>query len=135
MVKPNFTGTWKFSTSKSSLQVPAPDSSTFVIKHQEPQYHFTRTHIIGEDSDTFSIDLTTDGREYVQSIGDVGMHARLYWDGDMLVFDSILSQGDMQVINVVRYHLEDNGQTLIADEHAEGGQHAHDNHWVFDKEA
>lgn len=62
MAKSDFTGTWKFDHSKSSLQIPSPDSTSFVIEHNEPRFLLKRTHVFGGNSDTFSIDLTTDGK-------------------------------------------------------------------------
>src|SRR5262249_34009660 len=117
MLKPDFTGTWKFSPSKSSLQIPAPDSTTFVIEHREPRFHLSRTHIVGGNSDTFSIDLTTDGEEVVRNQGDLEVRARVYWEGETLAFDSRLARGDEQATNVVRYSLANQGQAFIAEEH------------------
>lgn len=64
MPKPNFTGTWKFNPANSVLQIPAPDATVFVIDHREPVLRISRTHIVGEKQDTFSLDLTTDGTRY-----------------------------------------------------------------------
>jgi hypothetical protein len=58
MTKPDFTGTWKLNHGKSSLQIPAPESTIFVIEHSEPHFHLERTHVFGGNSDTLSIDLT-----------------------------------------------------------------------------
>ena len=47
MAKPDFTGTWEFNPSRSSLQNPAPESSTFGIEHREPYFYLERTHVFG----------------------------------------------------------------------------------------
>jgi hypothetical protein len=42
----------------------------FTIEHEEPDFVLTRTHIFGEESDTWGIHLTTDGKEVVQEEGN-----------------------------------------------------------------
>lgn len=61
MTHPNFSGTWKFNSNRSSLQIASPESIGFVIEHHEPQFHLERTLVVGGHKDTFAIDLTTDG--------------------------------------------------------------------------
>ena len=134
MAKPNFTGTWKFNQSKSALQIPAPESTTFVIAHSEPHFHLQRTHVFDGNSDTFSIDLTTDGKVVVIHHGGFEMHARADWEGEALVFYSTLERGGEQATNIVRYSLADDGQTFIAEERFQSQAHQHENKWVFDKQ-
>jgi hypothetical protein len=134
MSKPDFTGTWKFNPAKSSLQIPQPDSTTFVIEHREPRFRLCRTHVVGGNSDTFRIDLTTDGAQVVCDHGGLEIQARLRWEGESLVFDSILTRGEMRATNVVRYRLAEAGRTFVAEECLRSEQHNHDNTWVFDKE-
>src|SRR5262245_42944989 len=134
MAKPDFTGTWKFNRGRSSLQIPAPDSTTFVIEHREPRFHLRRTHVVGRNSDTFSIDLTTDGAELLCRHGDLAIQARLRWEGETLVFDSELVREGMRATNVVRYRLADAGRTFVAEERLRSEQQSHENTWVFDRE-
>src|SRR5262245_30057558 len=133
MAKPDFTGTWKFNRGRSSLQIPPPDSTTFVIDHREPRFHLSRTHVVGGNSDTFSIELTTDGEQVVSDHNGLEIQARLRWEGGSLVFDSELVREGMRATNVVRYRLADGGQVLVAEENLSSQQHSHENTWVFDK--
>jgi hypothetical protein len=114
---PDFTGTWTFDASRSVMQIPAPDSSVFTIEHLEPRFLLSRIHYYGEQSDTFSIDLTTDGVETQRSYPYFLLNGSAYWDGEILVFDSELVIDGESGTNVVRYSLEDDGRTFIADEH------------------
>src|SRR5262249_47325453 len=75
MAKPDFTGIWKFNRSRSSLQIPAPDSTTFVIEHREPRFHLSRTHVVGGHRDTLSLELTTDGALVVCNHGGLAIQA------------------------------------------------------------
>jgi hypothetical protein len=134
MEKPDFTGTWKFSPGKSSLQIPAPDSTTFVIEHHEPRFHLERTHIFGGNSDTFSIDLTTDGKVVELNHGGVAIRASLHWEGEALVFDCTLNREGDQATNIVRYKLADKDQVFLADERFHSEEHNYENSWVFDKQ-
>jgi len=134
MTKPDFTGTWKFDSNRSSLQIPSPDSTTFVIEHREPRFHLERTHVFGGNSDTFSIDLTTGGEAVVLNHGGFEIRACLHWEGETLVIDSSLNREGEQATNIVRYRLADQGQTFIAEEQLHSGEHNHENLWVFDKQ-
>ncbi len=134
MAKPDFTGTWKFNSGKSALQSPSPESSIFVIEHREPHFRLERTHVFGGKSDTFSVALTTDGELIAMNHGGLEIHSRAYWEGDALVFDSGFVHEGEQATNIVRYRLEDAGQTFIAEEQLRSTQHKHNNMWVFDKQ-
>src|SRR5262249_61781139 len=88
MTKLDFTGTWKLNHEKSSLQIPAPESTIFVIKHSEPHFHLERTHVFGGNSDTLSIDLTTDGKAQARNHGGFKIHASLPWEREEHEFHS-----------------------------------------------
>lgn len=134
MAKPNFTGTWKFNSGKSVLQMPSPESAIFVIEHNEPHFRLERTLVFDGKSDTFSVALTTDEKPITVNIGGFEAQSRLYWEDDSLVFDSRFVHESEEASNIVRYKLEDEGQTLIADEQLRSTQHKHDNMWMFDKQ-
>ena len=132
MTKPNFTGRWKFNPDKSALQSPAPEFSIFVIEHHEPHFHLERTHVFGGKSDTFLVELTTDGKPVALNHGGMEIQSKMYWKGDLLVFDSRFIHDGEEATNLVRYRLEDGGRTFIAEEQLRSTQHKHDNLWVFD---
>jgi hypothetical protein len=132
--KPNFSGTWKFNPEKSKLQIPVPTSSTFRLDHREPEFHLSRTHVYDGKSDTWGVDLTTDGKEVIQESADQTIHIRLYWEGNDLIFDSKIVMKDREATNVVRYHLSEDGKIFTATERFRGPRLKYDNIWVFDKE-
>ncbi|CAN5391726.1 hypothetical protein BH20ACI1_BH20ACI1_09720 [soil metagenome] len=134
MAKPNFTGTWKFNSGKSVLQMPSPESAIFVIEHNEPHFRLERTLVFDGKSNTFSVALKTDEKPITINIGGFEAQSRLYWEDDSLVFDSRFVHESEEASNIVRYKLEDEGQTLIADEQLRSTQHKHDNMWMFDKQ-
>jgi hypothetical protein len=134
MTKPDFSGTWKFNPARSSLQIPAPESTIFVIKHREPHFRLERTHIFGGNSDTFSIDLTTDGNTVVRTHAGLEINATLRWEGDALVFDSKLERDGKQATNIVRYKLSDDGQSFIADEKFSSKELNYENKWLLERE-
>lgn len=134
MPKPDFSGTWKFNPSKSILQIPAPDSSVFVVEHREPVFRIQRTHVFGQKSDTFALDLTTDGKEVTVDRGDMQIRARVYWEGDTLVFDTRLARLGEEATNLVRYKLAETGDSFTAEERFRNKSLNYDNVWVMDKE-
>ena len=133
MPKPDFTGTWTFNRDKSRLQIPAPDATVFVVDHREQELRISRTHVARDRRDTFSIDLTTDGREVSVDRADVRLWCRASWDGDTLVFDTRLVRAGEEATNAVRYTLASDGRTFSAEERFRSGSMNYDNIWVLDK--
>ncbi len=133
MAKPDLSGSWRFNREKSTLQIRAPDDSLLVVEHREPSLRITRTHVAGERRDTFSIDLTTDGREVQASHGEMRLRARAYWDGDALVFDTRIEKAGEEASNLVRYALSSDGATFVAEESLRSPSLNYDNLWVLDR--
>ncbi|MCM3871982.1 MAG: hypothetical protein ND895_14960 [Pyrinomonadaceae bacterium] len=133
MSKPDFTGIWSFNRARSVLHISPPDATTFVIDHREPVLRITRTHVVGEVRDTFSLDLTTDGQVVMAERDDLRLKARAYWDGDTLVFDTRLIRAGEEATNLVRYTLSDSRETFVAEESFRSGSLYYDNVWWLDR--
>lgn len=133
--KPDFSGTWKFNRARSSLQTAAPDSTVFVVNHREPFFRFSRTHAVGGKLDTFSLELTTDGREVCVDRGGLRLRCRAHWDSGTLVFDTRLTRGGEEAENLVRYTLLPGGDGLRADERFRSPSVNYDNVWLLDRVA
>ncbi len=134
MVKPDFSGTWKFNPTKSVLQIPSPDASEFVIDHREPVFHFSRTLVVKGVSNTLELTLTTDGKEAAGAQGDLHFRSRLSWDGEVLVFESNVERKGETGLNVVRYTLNPTGDCFVAVEKLRSKNLNYDNTWVLDKQ-
>ncbi len=135
MIEPNFSGTWGFNAAKSVLQIPAPESSEFVIEHREPHFRLTRTLVMRGERDTFSIDLVTDGSPFrLAHPRGFEIRGRAYWDGDVLAFDSTIGREDQEATNQVRYRLSADGRTLTAEERFRSRDLSYDNLWVLDRQ-
>ena len=105
-----------------------------MIEHREPHFHLERTHVSGRNSDTFTIDLTTDNETISKNHGGMEIYAHMFWQAEALVFDSEVRREGKQGKNVVTYQLADNGQTFIADEQFSSTDLNYKNKWVFDKQ-
>jgi hypothetical protein len=90
--------------------------------------------IVSGKEDAVSYALTTDGKEKIDKEPGRTTTSRLYWDGDVLVFDEriVLTDG-REATNVVRYSLRDGGRTLVAEEKFRGPFRKHDNLWAADR--
>ena len=133
MPRPDFSGTWKFNPARSALQIPAPDSTLFVIVHREPRLRITRTHVVSDRSDTLVLDLTTDGREAALDRDALRLRCRAFWEGDTLVFDSRILRGDGEATNVVRYSLAADRGSFLAEERFRSPSLSYDNTWVLER--
>lgn len=133
MPKPNFTGTWTWVPARSVLEIPPPDATVFVIRHQEPLLVISRTHVVGDTRDTFSLDLTTDGQPISVEQSGRQLRGHAYWDGDTLVFDTTIVRAGEEATNVVRYTLSGDRETLVAEERFRSGSLNYDNLWLFER--
>jgi hypothetical protein len=133
MPRPHFTGRWVLNLQRSELQIPPPESSLFVIEHDESFFRLTRTHVYNGESNTISFELTTDGKEYDQDFGELHASSRLYWDDDRLVLDMKVRINDDEGTNIAWYSLGDSGCIFIAVEQWRSAKHSHDNRWVYDR--
>ena len=131
--RPNFSGTWRANFAKSKLQIKRPDSTVFTIEHCEPRFKLSRTHTFEGKSDTWGIELTTDGKEVVLHEAQRTIRARLTWQGDALVFDVKLELPGGPGSDVVRYCLSRDGKTFSATERYRDAQFSYENVWIFDR--
>ncbi len=134
MPRPDFSGMWTFNRTRSVLQIPPPDSSVFVVTHNEPDFRLSRTHVYGAKSDTFTLDLVTDGREVTYAQGELSVVCRAFWEGDVLVFDSQVTKGTELAANRVRYRLSTDQNTIVADERFRSTKLSYDNVWVLERQ-
>lgn len=131
MTPPDFSGSWRFDPGRSALEIPPPASVRFAIEHREPRFRLERTLVIGGRSDTFALELTTDGEATSLTHHGAEIEARLFWDGDALVFESKVTRDGEPGTNFVRYTLADQGRTLVAQERFRSRPVSYDNSWVF----
>lgn len=131
--KPDFSGTWRLNRERSLLQIAAPDDTIFVVEHREPALRITRTHVVGDTRDTFSLDLTTDGREVSIEREGLRLRSRAGWEGETLLFDSHVTRGADEGTNTVRYTLAADGGSFVAEERFRSKALNYDNRWVLDR--
>jgi hypothetical protein len=133
--KPDYSGTWKANFAKSKLQIQAPESTVFVIEHREPHFRLSRTHTSEGKSDTWSIDLTTDGKEVLREESNRTLHCRLTWEGRSLVFSVRMRMPDgEEITDRVKYLMAAHGKSFTAYESLRGGTAKADNVWVLEKQ-
>ena len=131
--RPNFTGTWVLNLSRSQLQVPPPDSTIFVITHDDPVMRSFRTHARAGRLDTVTITLRTDSSQIDGELRGAKTISWTWWEGKELVFALALFRGEQRASQTVRYSLSDDGKTFTAIEDVDAGPNSHLNRWVFDR--
>lgn len=133
--KPNFSGTWKATFAKSKLQIKAPESTVFVIDHHDPRFRLSRTHTAEGKSDTWGIELVTDGREIVREEAGRTLYCRLSWEGEALVFSVRIRMHDgEEMTDQVRYVMAANRQSFTAYESYRGCAMQADNVWILERQ-
>jgi hypothetical protein len=134
--KTDFSGTWKLNPSKSDFgQMPAPDSITEKITHQDPSLKANVATTGGMQGDmTYDMSYTTDGKECVNHIGDNELKSTLKWDSDDLVVESKGSFGGDEFTAKGRWSLSSDGKTLTVTQHFTSAMGEGDVKEVFDKQ-
>jgi len=114
LAKPNFSGDWKLNASKSTFgQMPAPDSMTVKIAHDEPKLNIgTKQSSQMGDFDQQAA-YTTDGKECTNS-GFAGSTTKstAKWDGDVLTIETKGQFGDNEFTMSEKWNLAADGKTL-----------------------
>lgn len=134
--RPNFTGEWvidKAATKIEAFDISRLESASFVIDHREPNFKFQRTWVLDGKKQLASYELLTDGKEVTLSNLGLGTYARLYWEGDALVFAARIGGADGDSTDTVHYRLTAGGSRLEADESHRSPSWNHDDHWVATK--
>jgi len=134
MSQPNFTGSWTHNPERSKLEIPMPTYSLFQFEHEGPKLRLTRTLKFGDQGNTITLDLAIDGEEHLHKLLGVDANVRMYWDGDTLVGDMKVIGPEGDATNVVRYWLENEGQTLVALECFHSARQDYENTWVLDRQ-
>jgi hypothetical protein len=116
--KPNLTGTWKVDVTKSDFgSMPAPDSQTEVITHEDPNLKISVAQT-GEMGDlNFDLAYTTDGKECTNTVAGNEMKSTLNWDGDDLVIDTKGNFDGTDFTAKDRWKLSEDGKTITIDRH------------------
>jgi hypothetical protein len=132
--KPNFSGTWKLNVAKSDFgPLPAPDSRTDVITHNEPTIKVDVDSKGGQGDFAGTINYTTDGKEATNKMGPRDVKSTLAWDGSHLVVNSKLSINDAEITVKTVWMLSDDGKTLTQDGHITSPMGELDTKQVFDR--
>jgi|HubBroStandDraft_1064217.scaffolds.fasta_scaffold149634_3 hypothetical protein len=134
--KSDFSGTWKLNASKSEFgPMPAPDSLTEKITHQDPSLKANIATTGGMQGDmTYDVNYTTDGKECVNHIADNEFKSTLHWDGDDLVVETKGSFGGNDFTSKDRWTLSSDGKTLTVARHLSSAMGEADVKTVFDKQ-
>jgi hypothetical protein len=116
--KPNFSGNWKLNTAKSDFgAMPAPDSRTDIITHEDPDLKdsYTQSGQMGEL--TAEMKYSTDGKETTNSVRGNQIKTTAKWDGDELAIAGKTQFNGADVTLSDRWSLSADGKTLTIQRH------------------
>jgi hypothetical protein len=116
--KPNFSGTWKANIAKSDFgALPAPDSRTDKIVHEDPDLKDTMTVVGQMGESTADLKYSTDGKESTNTVRGNEIKSTAKWDGDEL---TIAGKGSFNGADLTlndRWSLSADGKTLTITRH------------------
>jgi hypothetical protein len=133
--KPNYSGTWKMNIAKCDFgPLPAPDSRTDVITHNDPALKIDVDSKGGQGDFAGTLSYTTDGKEATNKMGPREVKSTLGWEGNHLVVNSKLMLNDAEITIKSVWTLSDDGKTLTQDAHINSPMGELDTKGVFDKQ-
>ena len=134
--KPNFSGTWKLSISKSDFGVlPGPDSQTSIIDHKDPSLKVDTTSDGAQGKQQYTLTFTTDGKESTNTpMEGRELKSTVVWQGKNLVVDTKLKFQDNDVTIKTVWILSDDGKTLTENAHLASPMGETDQKLVFEKQ-
>ena len=110
---PNYSGEWKLNAAKSNFgPMPAPDTMTQKIKHEEPNLSLAIAQAGQQGEFTYELKYTTDGKESTNTIRDNEMKSTAKWDGDALKISTKASFQGNPVSLDDKWTLSEDGKTL-----------------------
>jgi hypothetical protein len=114
--KPDFSGTWKLSKTKSDLGMMAdriPEDFTVKIDHKEPEIKISQPGMRGGAQES---KVTTDGKESSTTtqgpMGEMTSKAVAKWDGSALALNVSREMGGQTMSQSDRWTLSPDGKTL-----------------------
>jgi hypothetical protein len=111
---PNLSGTWVLQADKSDFgMIPAPQSRTDVIEHQEPKLTIKRTVVTTAAGESIlNLVYAVDGKPHKNMAGPSELTSTLSWEGRTLVTVSTLETDQGQATITDRLTLSEDGKTL-----------------------
>ena len=134
--KPNYSGTWKLNVSKSDFgPIPGPDSRTDIIDHQDPMLKVSTSQDGGpQGKQEYTLSITTDGKESVNTPGGLELKSTGGWDANNLVVNTKLKFQDNDVAIKTTWQLSDDGKTLTQSAHLNTPMGELDQKMVFERQ-
>jgi hypothetical protein len=110
---PNFTGTWVLAVDKSDFgAMPAPQSRTDVIEHNEPGLTIKRTAATPNGPINLTLVYAVDGKPHKNTTPQGEITSSLKWEGQVLVIESTLDTPNGPAAITDRMSLSADGKTL-----------------------
>jgi hypothetical protein len=139
--KPDFSGTWKTDTSKSTFNltpVKNPDSSATDVPPPPPPEE-QGPEVIAQKDNSLKIGelaFTLDGRENINELGQgLLQKSKSHWEGSKLVTEWVLERDGQKGVTARQVRsLADGGKTQIVDTHVQTPDTISDSHAVMIKQ-
>ncbi len=133
--KPNFSGTWKCNISKSDFgQMPAPDTRTDKITHEDPDLKDTLSQSGQMGEVTADLKYSTDGKETTNSVRGNEIKSTAKWEGDELVINGKGSFQGADITLTDHWSLSGDGNTLTIQRHVTSPMGETDQKIVLEKQ-
>lgn len=132
---PNFTGTWKLNIAKSDFgQTPVPESLVDKIEHKETAITLNSTRVEQGATDAVTLNLTTDGKENINTVHGAEVKTKLKWEGTMLLLDSMITVEGGSISLKDKWSLSADGKVLTIARHYTGPEGEADITYFLEKQ-
>jgi hypothetical protein len=111
--KPNFTGEWVMNPAQSDFgPIPAPTKMVRTIQHDEPNLHIRNQQSGAQGDITTELKYTTDGKESTNTTRGGEVKGTCKWEGDSLVIESKRTIQSMEITQVDRWTMSEDGKSM-----------------------
>lgn len=133
--KTNYSGTWKLNVAKSDFGVlPGPETRTDIIDHKDPILKVSTSQDGPQGKQDFTLNLTTDGKEAVNTPGGLELKSIAGWEAANLVVNTKLKFQDNDVAVKTVWVLSEDGKTLTQNAHLASAMGELDQKLIFEKQ-
>lgn len=114
--KPDFSGNWKLNVEKSDFgPMPKPEKAEYVIAHKDPELNVKSTAVTQMGEVTNEVKITTDGKEFTNTMHGQEVKGNAAWEGKVLVVTQKLNVQGTEIVLVQKWTLADDNKSITQD--------------------
>ncbi|WP_321473348.1 hypothetical protein [uncultured Paludibaculum sp.] len=133
--KPNFTGHWELSVTKSDFAKQPARAVRFIVVHKEPELEYEVFHDAPPGASAGKLKYVINGQEGNVVAQGNPLKYKAHWEGPVLVVETWGKFGQNEIKLTDRWEPQPEGKAVRIYRHFEGPGGAQDQKLLFEKQA